>query len=126
MYYWEDPLFDWSCSGHTESDYGFLFGKTQCLNKSRMDEALLEPTKYQIDPTFEAIEFNMMTNEKFREWCFRELEKEGLFEPVWIDGVKHTPDISNSNRKVVVDEVLRTIPTAKLIKELDMCGDHLI
>ena len=113
MYYWEDPLFDWSCSGHTEGDYEYLFGKTQCLNKSRLDESLLEPGQHEIDPPYNAVVTMLVNHPEFMLWCEREMFLLGI------------DDLEKAGFKGLADAVLRCIPTAKLLREMDMYSNYI-
>jgi len=51
----EDTMFDWSCSEHSDEAKEYMFADTQCLNKTRPDESLMQPRQHEIDPPYNSV-----------------------------------------------------------------------
>jgi len=104
----EDTMFDWSCSEHSDEAKEYMFADTQCLNKTRPDESLMEPRQHEIDPPYNSVVAMCVNHPEFMMWCECELSFLGI------------DDIKKAGFKGLADAVLRCIPTAKLLKEMDM------
>ena len=104
----EDTVFDQSLNEHTEQAKEYMFSDTQCLNTVRPDPSLLEPRQHEIDPPYHAVVAMCVNHPEFMMWCECELSFLGI------------DDIKKAGFKGLADAVLRCIPTAKLLKEMDM------
>tara|TARA_E500000318_G_scaffold34466_2_gene33759 strand:+ start:1161 stop:1565 length:405 start_codon:yes stop_codon:yes gene_type:complete len=116
--YWQNPslfqdtVFDWSCSEHSEGAKSYMFADTQCLNKTRPDESLHQPRQHEIDPSYNSVVAMCVNESGFYEWCLNELSFLGI------------DDVKKAGFKGLADAVLRCIPTAKLLKEMDMYSTY--
>jgi hypothetical protein len=108
MSLFEDTMFDWSLSEHSEEAKEYMFANTQCLNKTRPDESLFQPRQHEIDPPYNSVVAMCVNEGRFYEWCLNELSFLGI------------DDVKRAGFKGLADAVLRCIPTAKLLKEMDM------
>ena len=104
----EDTVFDWSCSEHSDEAKEYMFAGSQCLNKTRPDESLMEPRQHEIDPPYHAVVTMCVNHPEFMLWCENQLSLLGLTE------------VQIAEFNGLADAVLRCIPTAKLLKEMDM------
>jgi len=104
----EDSVFDWSCSEHSDEAKEYMFAETQCLNKARPDESLMAARQHEIQPPYHAVVAMGVNHPEFMTWCECELSFLGI------------DDIKKAGFKGLADAVLRCIPTAKLLKEMDM------
>ena len=104
----EDTVFDQSLNEHTDQAKEYMFSDTQCLNTVRPDPSLLEPRQHEIDPPYNAVVAMCVNHPEFMLWCENELSVLGLDE------------VQIAEFNGLADAVLRCIPTAKLLKEMDM------
>ena len=108
----EDTVFYQSLNEHTDQAREYMFSDTQCLNTVRPDPSLLEPRQHEIDPPYHAVVAMCVNHPEFMVWVERELYMLGLDE------------IQIAEFNGLADAALRCIPTAKLLKEMDMHSDH--
>ncbi len=104
----EDTVFDQSLNEHTDQAREYMFSDTQCLNTVRPDPSLFEPRQHEIDPPYHAVVAMCVNHPEFMLWCENELSVLGLDE------------VQIAEFNGLADAVLRCIPTAKLLKEMDM------
>ena len=105
---YEDTTFDQSLNEHTDQAKEYMFSDTQCLNTVRPDPSLFEPKQHEIDPSYNAVVAMCVNEGRFYEWCLNEMSFLGI------------DDVEKAGFKGLADAVLRCVPTAKLLKEMDM------
>ena len=108
----EDTVFDQSLNEHTDQAKEYLFSDTQCLNTVRPDPSLFEPKQHEIDPPYNSVVAMCVNHPEFMVWVERELSMLGLDE------------VQIAEFNGLADAALRCIPTAKLLKEMDMYSNH--
>jgi len=108
----EDTVFDQSLNEHTDQAKEYMFSDTQCLNTVRPDPSLLEPKQHEIDPPHNAVVTMCVNHPEFMVWVERELYMLGLDE------------VQIAEFNGLADAALRCIPTAKLLKEMDMYSTY--
>ena len=105
----EPTLFDQSVGEITTETEEYMFASLdKPLNQVRPDDSLREPRQHEIDPSHNAVVAMQVNHPEFADWCEKELHLIGL------------DDVQIKLYKGLADATLRCIPTAKLLKEMDM------